>query len=335
MDVVSDVLVSVRLAGAAFFAVDVRAPFVIRSPGADVVARGRMRGRGRALFFHVVTEGSCWVQTCEPGACPVALAAGDMVALPGGDAHVLTSGPGLHPDAAPPLPAPLEGRGLPFTVRSESDAAADRVRVVWGVLGCDTGPFNPLLESLPRVVHAQVSPQTRRWVGTVLDAAVEGVEGAGREAMLARLAEVMFIEALRCHIAALPEDERGWLAALRDPQVGAALLLMHARPAHPWTLPGLAAAVCLSRSSLVQRFTSLVGIPPMHYLARWRLQLAAGMLESGSASVAQVAGAVGYQSEAAFHRAFKRQVGVAPGAWRRACKWAQPPGGSGGRLPSE
>lgn len=317
MDVVSDALDSVRLTGAAFFSVEVRAPFVIESREPAGVARGWGARRSRALFFHVLMEGTCWAQTLEPCAPPVALAGGDMVALPCGDAHVLASAPAMRQKGDALLPAPLADRSLPFTVRSGGDPGADRARVVYGILGCDSRPFNPVLESLPRVVHAQVSPDTGRWVGTVVDAAVHSMTGVGREAMLARLAELLFIEALRCHISALPEEERGWLAAIRDPQVGAALLLMHARPADSWTLSGLATAVCMSRSSLVQRFTSLVGMPPMHYLARWRLELASRMLEAGSTSVAQAANAVGYQSEAAFHRAFKRQVGVAPGAWRR------------------
>lgn len=154
-----------------------------------------------------------------------------------------------------------------------------------------------------------------------------GGEGTlGREAMLAKLAELMFVEALRGHLAALPEDERGWLAGVRDPQVGAALRLMHAEPSQEWTLERLAAAVSMSRSSFAERFTSFVQIPPMHYLTRWRLQLASRMLTHGTATVAEVASAVGYQSEAAFNRAFKREVGQAPGAWRR--------GRPGGRSPS-
>jgi AraC-like DNA-binding protein len=127
----------------------------------------------------------------------------------------------------------------------------------------------------------------------------------------------MFVEVMRSHIDSLPEGATGWFAALRDPQVSAALRLIHGRPTEPWTLDSLARAIGLSRSSFAERFASYVEMPPMQYLARWRLQIAARLLETPNISVAQAAAEVGYQSEAAFNRAFKRHTGVAPGAWRR------------------
>lgn len=197
--------------------------------------------------------------------------------------------------------------------------SADRTRFVCGFLGCDSRPFNPLLAALPRIVHSPVSAASRQWVTSLVDAAVQasGHDEAGTEAILAKLAELMFVEALRSHLTHLPDDERGWLAGVRDPQVGAALRLLHGRPADPWTLDRLARAVGMSRSAFAERFTAYVQLPPMQYLARWRLQLAARMLESGTVNVAQTASAVGYQSEAAFNRAFKREVGESPGTWRR------------------
>ena len=188
-----------------------------------------------------------------------------------------------------------------------------------GFLGCDTRPFNPLLEALPRIVRAPVSEASWRWVTRLLDAAVEatGHGGAGREAMLAKLAELMFVDALRGHLDQLPPDARNWVAGLRDPQVGAALRLLHGRPAESWTLERLAREVAMSRSSFAERFTAYAGVPPMQYLGHWRLQLAARTVTSDAVSVGQAASAVGYQSEAAFNRAFKCEVGEAPGAWRR------------------
>ena len=189
-------------------------------------------------------------------------------------------------------------------------------------LRCDTRPFNPLQDSLPRIVHSPVSAKSRGWVTGLLGAVVNTGEGedhgaVGREAMLAKLAELMFVEALRGHLARLGDEDRGWLAGLRDREVGAALRLIHGRPAHPWTLEALARDVGMSRSAFAQRFTTFVELPPMQYLARWRLQLAARMLESGQLTVSQTATAVGYQSEPAFNRAFKREVGQPPGAWKR------------------
>jgi AraC-like DNA-binding protein len=135
--------------------------------------------------------------------------------------------------------------------------------------------------------------------------------------MLAKLSELMFLEALRAHIEGLSPETRNWVAGLRDPEIGSTLRLIHGRFAEPWTLELLARESNMSRSTLADRFTAYVGIPPMTYLARWRLQVAARLLQNGSVSVAQAASTVGYQSESAFNRAFKRLVGVSPGVWRR------------------
>jgi AraC-like DNA-binding protein len=320
MDVLSDVLLSVRLSGAVFFAVDARSPFVTESPSISDIGDQVVSGAEHVIAFHVVTEGTCWAETVDHAEPPVSLEAGDMVAFPGGDANVMASAPGMRGRPDPALYLRPPDRRLPFALRMSRESTSDRTRFVCGFLGCDSGPFNPLLDALPRIMHSPVSAASRQWVASLLDAAVQtsGDEGgAGREAMLAKLAELMFVEALRSHLTRLPDGERGWLAGVRDPQVGAALRLMHGRPAEPWTLEQLAREVGMSRSAFADRFTSYVRIPPMQYLSRWRLQLAAHMLESGSVSVAQAASRVGYQSEAAFNRAFKRQAGAAPGAWRR------------------
>ncbi len=319
MDVLSDVLLAVRLTGAVFFAVDARSPFVTESPNVSAIRDHVLARAEHVIAFHVVTEGTCWAETIDHGDPPVSLEAGDMVAFPGGDANVMSSAPGMRGNPDPSMWNRPPDRTLPFALRMSRESTADRARFVCGFLGCDSRPFNPLLDALPRIVHSPVSEMSRQWVASLLEAAVQtsGDESAGREAMLAKLAELMFVEALRSHLAHLPDTQRGWLAGVRDPQVGAALRLMHGRPADPWTLDRLARDVGMSRSAFAERFTVYVHIPPMQYLARWRLQLAARMLESGTVNVAQASSAVGYQSEAAFNRAFKRAVGEAPGAWRR------------------
>lgn len=319
MDVLSDVLLAVRLTGAVFFDVDARSPFATESPGADRIGEQVMGAAERVIGFHVVTEGACWAEAVDGPDPAVRLRAGEMVIFPAGDANIMASAPGLRgaPDAAAYY-RPVD-RLLPFALTAGRDAGAERCRFVCGFLGCDTHPFNPLLDALPRIVRAPVSEASWRWVTHLLDAAVAASAhgGAGQEAMLAKLAELMFVEALRSHLDQLPPDTRNWVAGLRDPQVGAALRLLHARPAEPWTLDRLAREVAMSRSSFADRFTAYVGVPPMQYLGRWRLQLAARMLTTEPVSVNQAASAVGYQSEAAFSRAFKRGVGEAPGAWRR------------------
>jgi AraC-like DNA-binding protein len=327
MDVLSDVLLAVRLTGAVFFDVDARSPFATESPGADQIGEQVMGPADRVIGFHVVTEGACWAETVDGPDPAVRLRAGEMVIFPAGDGNIMASEPGMRgaPDAARYY-RPVD-RLLPFALTAGKDAGADRCRFVCGFLGCDTDPFNPLLAALPRIVRAPVSETSWRWVARLLDAAVDpsGHDGAGREAMLAKLAELMFVEALRAHLDQLPPDARNWVAGLRDPQVGTALRLLHGRPAEPWTLDRLAREVAMSRSSFAERFTAFVGIPPMQYLARWRLQLAARMLGTEGVSVGRAATAVGYRSEAAFNRAFKRELGEAPGAWRRGRRAAPAP----------
>jgi len=175
-------------------------------------------------------------------------------------------------------------------------------------------------EALARIVHAPVSAETRGWLSSLVRIAVQETEhgSAGGETMLAKLAELMFVEVIRKYIDGLPKDSRGWLSGLRDRHVGAALRLIHARPSGPLTLESLARDVGLSRSVFAERFAHFVGVPPMQYLARWRLQLAAHLLQGNGTSIAAAAAEVGYESEAAFNRAFKKFVGVPPGAWRRS-----------------
>jgi len=335
MDVLSDVLLAVRLTGAVYFDIDARSPFVAQSPPTDVIAAKVAGDAEHLIAFHVLTSGSCWVEAVDEPEPAELMRAGEMVIFSSGEANILSSEPGMRgqPDLSRYY-RPV-GEALPFVIDINGDAHADRCRIVCGYLACDRGPFNPLLESLPRMVHAPVSGRSWGWMTSLLDAALAASDerDAGQEAMLAKLSELMFLEALRTHIDGLPPDTRSWVAGLRDREVGSALRLMHGRFAEPWTLEQLAREIGISRSSLAERFTSYVGVPPMTYLARWRLQLAARLLQSGSLSVAQAAATVGYQSESAFNRAFKRQVGAAPGTWRRRELAPAPPQEGGG--PSE
>ncbi|HEY9315355.1 AraC family transcriptional regulator [Williamsia sp.] len=319
MDVLSDVLLAVRLTGAVYFDIDARAPFVLQSPPTDVIAAKVAADAEHLIAFHVLTLGSCWLETVDEPGPPQMLRAGEMVIVSTGEEHLLASAQGLS--GAPDLSQyyrPLT-EALPFVIDINGDSNAAHCRIVCGYFACDRRPFNPLLESLPRMVHAPVSSRSWGWMTRLLDAALEASDGqnAGQEAMLAKLSELMFVEALRAHIDGLSPDTRNWAAGIRDPDVGSALRLIHGRFAEPWTLEQLAHEVAMSRSSFADRFTAYVGVPPMTYLARWRLQLAARQLQNGSLSVAQAANSVGYQSESAFNRAFKRHVGEAPGAWRR------------------
>lgn len=323
MDVLSDVLRAVRLTGAVFFDVNAHAPWVGTSPAVDSIAAAVMPEAEHVISFHIMLSGGCFAAISSRPGDPVWLDSGDIVIFPMGDPNVLSSAP----DAAPSPPPDLSMYGrpadrrlpLPF-VLNEGAGTAETCHFVCGYLGCDARPFNPILEALPRMFHAPVSVASRGWLSSLVQVAVEESEhnSAGGETMLAKIAELMFVEVVRKYIDSLPEDSRGWFSGLRDRHVGAALRMIHGRPQEPWTLEALAREVGISRSALAERFTSYVQVSPMQYLARWRLQLAARLLDNKSVSIAAAAAEVGYESEAAFNRAFKRFAGVPPGAWRRA-----------------
>jgi AraC-like DNA-binding protein len=233
---------------------------------------------------------------------------------------VLSSSPGLRGEADVAAYRRPPGRSLPMPhVLNESATGGEVCRFVCGYFGCDVRPFNPLLDALPRLFHARVSSTSQNWLASLIHVGVDESEqrGGGREIMLAKLAELMFVEVVRKYIDGLPEDARGWFSALKDRHIGTALRLIHGRPAEAWTLEGLARKCCLSRSAFAERFAHYVGVSPMQYLGRWRLQLAARLLERGDLRIAEAAAEAGYESEAAFNRAFKKFAGTPPGRWRR------------------
>lgn len=322
MDVLSDVLSAVRLTGAVFYDVEASAPFAAESPSTDAIADRVMKGAGHVIGFHVMTEGSCWAEVIGRAEPPIHFRAGEIVVFPAGDRNIMASAPGMRGTLDESLYFRPADRLLPFSLKVNAPAGSDSCRFVCGYLSCDSRPFNPLLNALPRVVHSPLSQASQGWLTSLLDVAIrESVaRSAGSEVMLAKLAELMFVEVMRNHIDRLPEDARGWFAGLRNPQIGAALRLIHGRPTHPWTLDSLAREVGMSRSAFAEHFSAYVQMPPMQYLGRWRVQIAARLLDTQGASIAQAAAEVGYQSEAAFNRAFKRYVGVAPGAWRRGLR---------------
>jgi AraC-like DNA-binding protein len=201
---------------------------------------------------------------------------------------------------------------------SMQGGGSDRTQVICGFLGCDAKPFNPLLATLPRVIHMPSAGDGGSVLRSLVELAVAECNAPrpGSESVLSRLSELLFVEVVRRYVSQLPPEGRGWIAGLRDEHIGLALQKLHERPAHPWSLEELAKAVGVSRSTLAERFAELVGVPPIQYLAQWRIQLAASLLRAGKASLAEIADRVGYGSEAALSRAFKRQVGVAPAHYR-------------------
>ncbi|HEX3140585.1 MAG TPA: AraC family transcriptional regulator [Rhizobacter sp.] len=326
-DTLSDVLRNVRLRGALYFNVSGTRDWAAEAPPSREIAAAVMPGAEHVMEFHVVLAGACWAATV--GGEPVHLAAGDIVIFAHGDPHVVSSAPGMR--------APPDAQGyferqqqhLPFTLHLDAcqvhagtppTGAADTV-LVCGFLGCDLRPFNPLIAALPRLLHLPSAGGQDWAVQCMRQAAAESANRRpGGGAMLERLSEMMFIDAMRRHLGALPEGSQGWLAGLHDRFVGPALTLLHAAPEEPWTVEELSHRVGLSRSALHERFAALIGQAPMQYLANWRMQVGATLLRETACSVAAVAQQVGYESEAAFARAFKRLVGLPPAVWRRKVK---------------
>jgi AraC-like DNA-binding protein len=307
-DPLSDVLRAVRLDGAFFYAVEASEPWSVEAVAAKELTPRVLPGAEHLISYHILTAGHCWGGLV--GGRPASLEPGDVIVFPHGDAHVMSSDPTLK--GAPAKP----GR-FPETVTIGEGGRAETT-LVCGFLGCDRRPFNPLLATLPRQLH--LPGLSSGWRQSFARQVVEEsrAQRVGSDSVLTRLAELMFVEVLRRYIEALAPGQRGWLAGLRDEAVGRGLGLLHGDPAHPWTLDELADGVAMSRSAFADRFTALVGQPPMQYLAQWRMQIAAGRLTSGSAKVSTIAEDVGYESEEAFSRAFKRLMGVSPAAWRRA-----------------
>lgn len=334
MDVLSDVLRVVRLTSAVFFTARLSSPWSIESPPADQLARAlRLRAESIALF-HVLVEGQCWISL--EGHAPLRLEAGDVIIFPHGDAHVMSS----HIDAKPrPIGDLLPSQSSEKMPQLDYGGGGDATRLVCGYLHCDQR-FNPLIGALPamlvvcgrdRTGHGESSKVEKAqrpgvvtvdadgWLASTLRHTIEEADGThpGSSAMLARLTELLYVEVLRRYMRQLPSGHTSWLAGVNDPEVGRALKLLHAQPERQWTVEDLAREVGVSRSGLAQRFSDLAGEAPMRYLTGWRIQLAKHLILQAGLSIAEVADRVGYESEAAFNRAFKRHVGVPPVAWRK------------------
>jgi len=317
MDALSDVLKSVRLEGAVYLNAEFTTPWCIRGECGLPTVRAKLAGAEHVAFFHFLTEGACKVRLADGGEIHEAHA-GDLILFPQEGKHLMGSDLQLAPMEAEAAAAGGSGfQGGVFHMRYGGGGAV--TRFTCGYLACSRSVFRPLFESLPRMLcipMGEASAMLRMLLTAGVHESSAGQPGGA--SMLAKLAEFLFVEAMRRHLDRLPSESRGWLAGVRDMHVGRALALLHAEPAKPWTVDALARKAALSRSALAERFSELVGESPIHYLKRWRLALAARTLRSTNESVARIAESSGYESEAAFNRAFKREFGVPPAAWRRA-----------------
>ncbi len=325
LDVLSDVLRAVRLTGAVYFDVHARAPWVAETPATTSICANVMPAFEHAISFHLMMDGRCWAQLADESEPAIQLESGDAVIFIGGEGHFMGTERGRRAEPNMDLYYRPNDRPLPFLLNNIG-GEGEPARFVCGYLGCDARPFNPILDALPRMLKVRAGAGGGVTHDLIRMALQEHESPrAGSETILSKLSELMFLQSVRQYIDGLPPQSIGWLAGLRDRHVGAALSLMHGRPSEDWTLETLAREAGLSRSAFAERFSALMSTPPMHYLSNWRLQLAARLLERPGVSVAQAAAQVGYESEAAFNRAFKKAVGQPPGAWRRSRNGAHAP----------
>ncbi|MFT3736128.1 MAG: AraC family transcriptional regulator [Rhodocyclaceae bacterium] len=326
-DPLSDVLRSVRLRGAIFYYVSFDGEWAAETPASPMLAHALMPGADHVIAYHLMAHGEGWAAI--DGLPPVRLSKGDIIMFPRGGAHTISSAPGLEvkPDDSDwrfttrDAPKPIDVSYHRGVLRPGEAGPSEGARsvIVCGFVACDTKPFNPLINAMPQMLHLRAE-DLGPWTLNLLDQAVaESRERrAGSAAVLERVSEFVFVDAARRFLDSLPEGSDGWLGALRDRHVGQAIALMHEKPAQDWSVDDLGREVGLSRSALHERFLELTGQSPMQYLANWRIQLGANLLRKGKAKVVDVAQEVGYESEAAFARAFKRLVGQPPATWRRA-----------------
>jgi AraC-like DNA-binding protein len=316
MDAFSQILRAFRLEASIFLETEFTSPWCIDSSPGKVERRYILPSATHLSLYHLVVEGRCRARLTDETAS-VELATGDLILFPRGDGHLMGSDVTGTPVPAEKLIQLSREGGLARIVHG---GGGERTRFVCGYLACDSRLCRPMLEALPRMLRVPLRDHAAAaWMVKTLEHAAEESRAPrpGTEAVLTKLAELLFVEGVRSYMETLPAQERSWLGALRDPHVSRVLRAMHAEPARQWTVNDLGREAGLSRSALAERFAFLIGEPPMQYLQRWRLALGAKALEEGSDPIVQVAQRVGYESEAAFNRAFKREFGKPPAAWRR------------------
>lgn len=317
MDALSDVLRVANLTGGVFLNAEFRAPWCIVARVSPEHCAPALGPASHLIIYHYVVEGELHIRIDGDGD-EIVIDAGEVVLLPRNDLHLMGSDLTLQPVAGSDVIRPPENGGL-FSIHH--GGSGGRTQMICGFLGCTNAAANPVLSTLPPLLRLNLAQDVAAdWIRSTFQyGAAEVAAGRpGSETILAKLSELLFVEAVRRHAASLPEGQTGWFSGLRDQYVARALALLHREVGRRWTVDDLGREVGLSRSALADRFIHLIGVPPMHYLAQWRMQVATQKLRGTSTSVGEVAEIVGYDSEAAFSRAFKKAHGVAPATWRRS-----------------
>ncbi|WP_325063179.1 AraC family transcriptional regulator [Halovulum marinum] len=319
-DPLTDALRMVKLTGAVFHLVDASTPWGVEIPRAQDYSPIILPRAQHVISYHIILKGAGWIEI--PGVASTWFEAGDILVLAHGDPYALLSAPGQTPEfdrtATIAFFRDWMAGKVPFVMR-EGGGGPGGAEYMCGFLGCDMRPFNPLLSTLPRLLRVNWSRNDQRdLLGRLIDLTLTDARlpRLGGESIRMRLSELIFVEVIRLFVQSLPAHETGWLSGLRDPAIGKVLAVIHEAPAHHWTLAALAKEAAMSRSAMVARFTHLIGHSPMQYLTLWRMQIAARLLADSSMKVASVGHEIGYESEAAFSRVFKKTVGVSPARWR-------------------
>ena len=318
MDALSDVLRVAHLTGGVFLHADFFAPWCMSARVAPEHCGPALGPTSHLILYHYVVEGELHVQIEGEDGESLTIGAGEVVLLPRNDPHLMGSDLSLPPVAGSEIIRPPQDGGL-ASIHHGGDGG--RTRMICGFLGCASGEGNPVISTLPALLKLDVEQASAaEWIRSTFRYAAEEVSAGrpGSGTVLAKLSELLFVEAVRRYAETLPDGQTGWLAGLRETHVARALALLHSDITRRWTVDDLGREVGLSRSALADRFIHLIGVPPMHYLASWRMQVATQKLRNTNASLAQVAELVGYNSEAAFSRAFKKAFGAAPATWRRS-----------------
>jgi AraC-like DNA-binding protein len=307
-----------HLTGGVFLHAEFFAPWCIAARVSPEHCAPALGPASHLIIYHYVVEGDLRIRVEGEDGEGLVIGAGEVVLLPRNDLHLIGSDLSLPPVAGSDIIQPPKNGGL-FSIRHGGPGGC--TRMICGFLGCASAEGNPVLSTLPPLLKLNVEQGgAAEWIRSTFQYAADEVAAGrpGSETVLAKLSELLFVETVRRYAEALPDGQTGWLAGLREPHVARALALLHREIARRWTVDDLGREVGLSRSALADRFIRLIGVPPMHYLASWRMQVATQTLRNTSASLAQVAEIVGYESEAAFSRAFKKAFGAAPATWRRS-----------------
>ncbi len=315
MDALSDVLRVAQLSGGVFLHAEFTAPWCLAARMTPELCAPLLGPAAHLVPYHYVAQGE--LRVALENEEPVVLHEGEMILFPGNDLHFMGSDVTLRATSVKDILGGIQG-DAPHRIRHGGGGAT--TRMICGYLGCTSGRNNPLFASLPRTMRIKVEQGgPAAWFRSMFEYAAGDiyVGQPGSSAVLAKVSELLFVEAIRRYSKDLPAGESGWLAGLQDQFITRALGLMHGNIARNWNVEELAREIGLSRSALADRFVRVIGVPPMQYLAQWRMQVAAQSLKGTSLSLARVAERVGYESEAAFSRAFKKAFGTAPATWRR------------------